>query len=288
MSTKGVPAQHARAASASSAAPGEKAPAGPGQHRIGAAARLVGVSPSTLRQWERQGLVHPARTGAGYRLYGEADIERLRRVRRMRHEQVNAPGIRRLIPGPEQASAGRRNDALDGGRVRELRTGQGISLREASKRSGLSVSFLSAIERDATGVSVATLQRLTAAYGVTLLDLFESSPGGGHRVRPGERPSLELDGSGVRIEQLARASVRLEPQLFVLSAGAASQGDYAHAGEEFLFVLEGELTFWVGARERYRLRTGDSLTFPSNLPHRWRNRAGGETRLLWINTPPTF
>ena len=35
-------------------------------------------------------------------------------------------------------------------------------------------------------------------------------------------------------------------------------------------------------------RAGDALTFPSTLPHRWRNDARGESRLLWINTPPTF
>ena len=281
MSRDGGPARHVHSA-ASSRLPDD------GQHQIGAAARLIGVSPSALRLWERQGLVRPTRTAAGYRLYSDADIEQLRRVRRMRTEHVSAPGIRRLIPlttdGARPASA----HAVAGSRVRKLRTERGLSLREASRRSGLSVSFLSAIERDATGVSVATLHRLTEAYGVTLLDLFDRGRRGARRVRPAERPSLELDRSGVRIEQLALGSVQLEPQLFLLAPGATSEGEYSHVGEEFLFVLEGELTFWVGDQERYRLRTGDALTFPSNLPHRWRNRAGGETRLLWINTPPTF
>lgn len=258
--------------------------------RIGEAARTVGVSPSALRLWERQGLVRPNRTAAGYRVYSDADIQQLRRVHRMRSERVSAPGIRRLISTPSrsgQRSVSRRGRAFDGRRVRELRLQLGLSLRDASRRSGVSVSFLSAIERDVTGVSLATLHRLTAAYGVTMVDLFESSRASGHRLRAAERPALQL-GSGVRIEQLAIGAEHLEPQLFRLAAGATSEGEYAHDGEEFLFVLDGELTFWVGADERYRLRTGDALTFPSNLPHRWRNRAGGETRLLWINTPPTF
>jgi quercetin dioxygenase-like cupin family protein len=135
---------------------------------------------------------------------------------------------------------------------------------------------------------VATLQRLTRAYGVTVVDLFEPMANAGRRVRRGERPVLELDAAGVRIEQLAAGSRTLEPQLFTLAPGASSEGRYSHAGEEFLFVLDGEVTFWVGDGERYLLRSGDSLTFPSSLPHRWRNGARGETRLLWINTPPTF
>jgi DNA-binding transcriptional MerR regulator/quercetin dioxygenase-like cupin family protein len=255
-------------------------------YRIGEVARMVETSPSALRSWERQGLVRPRRTRSGYRLYTEFDLAVLRRVRHMRSERVSAPGIRRLIPAPA-GGAGDGGRRLDGRRVRGLRLQQGLSLREAAARTGLSVSFLSAIERDASGVSVASLQRLTAAYGVTMLDLFSPATVG-QLVRPAERRVLELQGSGVRIEQLASTSVHLEPQLFVLQPGSSSEGEYAHAGEEFLFVLDGAVTFWVGDHDCYRLRTGDALTFPSTLPHRWRNRAGGETRLLWINTPPTF
>jgi len=53
-------------------------------------------------------------------------------------------------------------------------------------------------------------------------------------------------------------------------------------------VLEGNITVWIADDECYRLGSGDALSFPSSLPHRWRNEASKETRLLWINTPPTF
>ncbi len=100
---------------------------------------------------------------------------------------------------------------------------------------------------------------------------------------------LRLGDASVRIEQLAHDATQLEPQLFVLAPGATSDGAYSHDGEEFLYLLSGALTVWVGDDERYRLADpGDALTFPSTLPHRWRNDAAQETRLLWINTPPTF
>jgi DNA-binding transcriptional MerR regulator/quercetin dioxygenase-like cupin family protein len=257
-----------------------------GLHQIGAAARQVGVSTSALRLWERQGLVQPIRTRSGYRLYSDADLGRLRRIRSMRADQVNANGILRLLAPGRRADIDR-DGALDGARLRRLRRERRLSLRATSDRTGISTSFLSALERNVTGASVATLQRLTRAFDVTLLDLFQGGLPPSRRVRPHERETLSL-GSGVRIEQLARDASLLEPQLFVLAPRATSDGAYDHEGEEFVFVLDGEVTFWVGARERYRLRAGDSLTFPSSLPHRWRNRAGGETRLLWINTPPTF
>jgi DNA-binding transcriptional MerR regulator/quercetin dioxygenase-like cupin family protein len=255
--------------------------------RIGQAAQQIGVSPSALRLWERQGLVRPARTRSGYRLYSAADLEILGRVRRMREvDRVNAPGIRRILAGGEAGSSEARG--VDGRRLRAMRGAARLSLRQASDRSGLSVSFISAVERGATGASVAALQRLTAMYGTTLLDLFPIDTAVGRLVRPAHRPILHLAGNGVRIEQLARPGGRLEPQLFILDEGASSDGAYTHAGEEFMFVLKGTLRVWLGDDEMYRLRAGDALSFPSILPHRWRNEASGETRLLWINTPPTF
>ena len=260
-------------------------------YRIGEAARRVGVSPSALRLWERQGLVRPARGRGRYRMYSDGDLAQLRSIRRMRQvDRLNAPGIRRVLGDPLRPGADAESRA-DGRPLRRVREEMGLSLREASERSSLSISFISAVERGVSGASVATLQRLTAAYGTTLRDLFgtpnEDPPD--RLIRAGERRALRLGTADVRIEELARDARQLEPQLFVLSPGASSDGSYAHEGEEFLYLLSGAVTVWVGDEECYVLdREGDALSFPSTLPHRWRNDASGESRLLWINTPPTF
>jgi DNA-binding transcriptional MerR regulator len=254
--------------------------------RIGEAATRVGVSPSALRQWEHQGLVAPTRSGARYRLYSEADIARLVEIRRMRtEERVNAPGIRRLLGG--EARSGPREAIVDGSALRDLRRAHGLSLKQASERAGLSVSSISAVERGAARASVATLQRLTSAYDLTVGALL-SRKRGRRVVRAGERIALELPEDGVRIEQLADGATQLEPHLFSLAPGASSVGDYRHEGEEFVFVITGSVTIGVGEDEQHRLLAGDALTFPSTLPHRWHNNPREETRLLWINTPPTF
>lgn len=259
------------------------------RHWIGETARRVGVSASALRLWERQGLVRPERRGR-YRLYTDADVEHLRRVRRLRQvDRLNAPGIRHVLR--DAVARDPHDRRVDGRPLRRLRAERGLSLRAASERSGVSVSFLSALERGMTGASIATLQRVAATYGTTIHELF-GAPAAEARsrlVRASQRPILRLGGSDVRIEQLARGATQLEPQLFVLAPGATSDGAYAHDGEEFLYLLSGALTVWVGDDESYRLTApGDALTFPSSLPHRWRNDAAQETKLLWINTPPTF
>ncbi len=260
-------------------------------YRIGETAQRVGVSPSALRLWEREGLVRPKRTDGRYRVYDDADLARLRSIRRLREvDRLNAAGIRRVL----RDGAARASDAdrpLDSRLLRRLRADRGLSLRGASQRTGLSVSFLSALERGVSGASVATLQRLTAAYGTSLHSLLggDGKPPGNRLVRAGERPILRMGAAEVRIEQLARDARELEPQLFVLAPGASSDGAYAHDGEEFLYLLSGAVTVWIGQEEPYVLdRAGDALTFPSTLPHRWRNDARGESQLLWINTPPTF
>jgi DNA-binding transcriptional MerR regulator len=256
--------------------------------RIGEAARRIGVSASALRRWEREGLVGPARSPGRYRLYNDEDLDLLRRVRGMRQERVNAPGIRRLLSSQTPAVPDTTQRFRHAGRLRSMREGRGLSLRDAAAAAGLSVSFLSAVERGTSGTSVASLQRLTSAYGTTLGELFAQPRRPSRVVHATRRPVIELGDETVRIEQLAESASLLEPQLFRLSPGASSEGTYHHAGEEFMYVIAGSVTVWVGERERYRLDEGDALTFPSTLPHRWRNHASGETRLLWINTPPTF
>jgi DNA-binding transcriptional MerR regulator/quercetin dioxygenase-like cupin family protein len=257
-----------------------------GNLRIGDAARMLGVSPSVLRLWERQGLIRPARTRAGYRLYSQADLEVLDRIQRMRAvDGVNAPGILRILEGSREPID--EGATTRGERLRRLRHEASLSLRAAGELSGLSAGFISALERGASGASVATLQQLMAAYGATLRELFAELPTG-RLVRPAERAVLELAGGSVRMEQLAGADSRLESHLFVLAPGASSQGSYAHAGEELIFVLDGGVTVWLGRDEVYELQAGDALTFSSQLAHSWENRTTTETRLLWINTPPTF
>lgn len=271
------------------------------------AGRLVGVSPSAIRLWERQGLVAPMRTRGGIRRYERADIARLRAVHGWRRvDGLNAAAIRRLLAGGDAIGA-RTGEPATGGagragasgpdrpapiaeRLRTIRTARGLTLRAASERSGLSVSFISALERGLSGASVAALRRLLAAYETTLGAIVGSAEigGPGRMVRASARHAVEAD-AGVRIENLADAPRLLEPHLFVLAAGASSRGPYSHPGEEFMYVLEGRLGVWLDAAdESYTLGPGDTLTFPSTLEHRFQALGAGETRVIWVNTPPTF
>lgn len=67
-------------------------------YMIGVAAELCRVHPQTLRQYERIGLVVPARVGAKNRLYSETDIERVRQIQRLTQELgVNLAGVEIIL-----------------------------------------------------------------------------------------------------------------------------------------------------------------------------------------------
>jgi mannose-6-phosphate isomerase-like protein (cupin superfamily) len=79
----------------------------------------------------------------------------------------------------------------------------------------------------------------------------------------------------------------MEPHLFRVAPQAVSGDSYTHEGEEFLYVLRGQLAITLETGE-YRLKAGDSFYFESETPHHWKNPGRVETCVLWVNTPPTF
>ncbi|MCL3778153.1 helix-turn-helix transcriptional regulator [Actinomyces sp. 186855] len=79
---------------------------------ISVAADLAGMHPQTLRQYDRLGLVSPARTSGHGRRYSHRDVERLRRVQALSQEGVNLEGIRRVLDLERQVELLERENRL--------------------------------------------------------------------------------------------------------------------------------------------------------------------------------
>ncbi|MGA8763067.1 MAG: cupin domain-containing protein [Candidatus Sulfotelmatobacter sp.] len=259
-----------------------------GYLKIGEVARRVGVSPSVIRSWESLGLARPRRTESKYRLYSGEDVKLLRRARFLRKVRgLNAAAIvellrreRRLRP-PADGNAG-----AIGVHLRQLRAKRRLSLAQVARAVGISVGFLSALERSQMSGSVGTLRKLARFYRTNILDFFDASEASRRQVRPGERKVLQA-GPGVRMELLSWGNTVMEPHLFRVAPKSGSGDPYSHEGEEFLYVLRGQLAITLHDKE-YRLKSGDSFYFESATPHRWKNPGHAETWVLWVNTPPTF
>ncbi len=264
-----------------------------GYLKIGDIARMVGISATVIRSWERLGLLCPQRTQSKYRLYTADDVKLLKRARYLRKERgLNAPAIVDLLRrGGDlpfvQPESNSNNGAPNIGRLlRDVRTERNLSLSAVAEKVGISVGFLSALERSHMSASIATLRKLARFYRINILDLFEPSETNPYLVRPKDRKVL-AGGKGVRMELLAWGNTQMEPHLFRIAPGAGSGESYSHHGEEFLHVLSGELRITI-AGTPYSLKTGDSLYFDSSTQHEWINPGKRETVVLWVNTPPTF
>jgi len=264
------------------------APARVGFLTVGQTARILGVSPSTLRLWESVGLVTPVRSNGRYRLYSPALLKVLKRIKYLRDVQrLNVPGIKRALGGTPRAtrSGGERRPL--GPTLRRLRQRRGLGIVQAARHAGISGGFLSALERSQANASVATLHRLAVAYGTTVMELFHTPPHQGRLVRPADRRILSVD-PGVRMELLSTGATMLESMLFRVAPLAGSEGAYSHQGEEFIHMVAGTLEVWLDEVQCFLLREGDSFWFESTHGHRWFNPGDSEAVLLWINTPPTF
>ncbi|WP_066605774.1 cupin domain-containing protein [Celeribacter halophilus] len=181
-----------------------------------------------------------------------------------------------------------------GARLRAERQNKGLTLKQLADRAGCSLSMLSKIETEQASPSLKTLHQITAALGTSILQLFREA--GGQDVslyRHGERPSVvvrrQSDQPAIYIERLSPtyAGTMLDANIHTLEPGADSGGDIRHDGEEIGYVLEGAAELCVNG-EVIPLVQGDSFYFASALPHRYRNTFDGTTRILWVNTPPTF
>lgn len=274
--------------------------------KISDVSRLSGVPVSTLRVWGERGLLNPAISPSGYRIYNEdhirraLDIKRLRTIQGLSITAIKAALNQAVEPvfveptgrePPTDAQAADPISGAIGGKLRALRRASNLTIREVAERVGISASALASIERTSLGVRIPEAKALADFYGVTLTSLMAdplsefnkevtTTSGGGQIL-----PTL---GKGLRIEQLATGREMMDCQRWFIEPGVDSHGAYSHDGEEFVYVLLGEFEITIETQRAHHLRQGESIYFKSNWKHSWRNPGNTICVLLWVNTPPSF
>ncbi|MBE7539050.1 MAG: cupin domain-containing protein [Opitutaceae bacterium] len=171
-------------------------------------------------------------------------------------------------------------------RLAALRKENRLTLREVSERSGISAAYLNRVERQKTPINIANLEKLAAAFGVSLTSFFEANDGDSPLVvtRAGQGRKVRFRGrKGFRVELLAedKKGKLLEPLLVDLSSAKSQVALQSHPGQEFNYVIEGRCVFIYG-KERMELGAGDSVYFDAMVPHVCRAIAPTPTRMLAI------
>jgi transcriptional regulator with XRE-family HTH domain len=177
-----------------------------------------------------------------------------------------------------------------GKQLRAVRTAFGLSQRELAKRAGVTNGMISLIEQDRVSPSVGSLQKILAAFPMTMAEFFTRDMRGRDSVvfRASEMPDV---GTG-KIEYRLVASNRSNRNMSILSETYAPGTDtgedlLTHSGEEGGVVVEGALELTV-AGETWLLESGDAYYFDSRLPHRFRNPGKVPARVVSANSPPTI
>src|SRR5262245_22579843 len=177
---------------------------------------------------------------------------------------------RQPAPSPSGPNVGRQIGAT----ARRLRNALGLTLGEVAKRSNISAAMLSRLENGDVSPSLETLGALTAALGVPLSNLFSDvgkPRGGAQHVPKGEGLEVVRRGTkrGHTYHLLAaeRGPRRaFEPFLVTLNDKSEVFPGFEHPGTEFIYLLEGSLTYRHGD-ETHLLKAGDALTFAGEVPH---------------------
>ncbi|WP_027132930.1 MerR family transcriptional regulator [Geminicoccus roseus] len=262
--------------------------------KISDVARLAGVSVSTLRVWEAQGMLAPAYTPAGTRIYAEADVETARGIQRMRTVQgMKIAEIKAALAGSgDKAAPGvpAAPDAGIGPKLRVLRQSRNLKIAEVARELGIKPSLLASLERTSLGLDIPLLKQIAGFYGITLNEImgFEPDRPAHETVMRGSGVVLPRLGLGVRIERLGSGKEILDCQRWVIEPGVHSRGSYRHEGEEFLVVVRGQFEITLEEQRVHLLTAGDSIYFRSDFHHAWRNPGSEETELIWVCVGDTF
>lgn len=174
-----------------------------------------------------------------------------------------------------------------GSQLKNARERKKYTLKQLSEITGLSIGFISQVERGQTDPSLSSLKSLSNALDIKLRDLFDQEGAAHILVRKGEGSLLKID-AAVQCELLASSlNKTMEPMIKVISPGGESGLVTPHSGEEFIYIIDGTLQVQIGDAN-YTLNEGDSVYFQANQTHAWKNNASFSCQVLWVMTPPCY
>ena len=172
-----------------------------------------------------------------------------------------------------------------GNRIKAIRKGKGIRIKQLAARSSLTESSISMIENEKISPSITTINKIAVALGVHPIEFFDVEK---HKrcmiTRKEERRHLEFGNPDNVLEYLAKNEIPTNNEIFISSLGPAQKSfeePITHEGSKFGYVLKGIAELELG-NEKIMLHEGDSIFFEAVTPHLWKNTGSRESKTLWI------
>jgi len=173
-----------------------------------------------------------------------------------------------------------------GKHIRKLRKDRSWSLEKLHKETGLSIGFLSQAERGQTAVSISSLKVIADALEEPLRNFFPMPEDVPSVIHIGDVRWLPFEDSiryGLLSDPLQAKN--LEALLVEYPPNYKGPPPFSHEGEEFGYVLEGQLTLVI-RNKQYVLKEGESFHIVSRVPHTEKNTGDVAVKILYVVTPP--
>jgi len=181
----------------------------------------------------------------------------------------------------KRALALKPTDAI-GRRMRTQRHRLSMTLQQLSAASGVSVGYLSQVERGNATPSLGTLTQIALALEVDTEYFIRTPRAVDSLTRGNARPKFAVSGSSIEYEQIGAERAGHELTSYVMNVPSGYESELVnHVGEEIIYILEGEISQMVGERE-YLMSAGDSLHFLGTTSHCWSNKTDALARILWV------
>ncbi len=191
---------------------------------------------------------------------------------------------RRAVAGERKTGPAARSI---GERLRKIRLDRQLTVNSLAKLARVPASTISKIENGLLKPSLVHAINLASALKENLgflVERYRAEPRRTSIVYAKQRDRLEFPDMGLTLHDLSGhfdAGV-LEARYGILKPRAHSgRAPMTHPGDEICCVVKGAIVFHVGD-ERWLLKTGDTIHFKSDRPHRWENAARGRTEVIWV------
>jgi len=184
------------------------------------------------------------------------------------------------------------NHSIVGLKIKGIRETKNLSVEEIAERSGLSVEQINSIENDQNLPSLGPLIKIARALGVRLGTFMDDNDSLGPivcRAADRERDSSISFSNGatdarkhMEYHPLAQQKAGRHMEPFIIDINPTESLDYklsAHEGEEFIYVMEGEIELEYG-KEKYTLMQGDSIYYDSIVKHHLHGALGKSAKIL--------
>jgi len=202
---------------------------------------------------------------------------------------ISAASLARAPNGQEASDLEAPAEQL-GAKVRRMRNAEQLTLAELAEKTGLSISFLSQVERGHNDPSINSLRKIANALGCPLTTFFEERVRStGPVVRKQERRILFNTKSHLTYQLLSRfQGGRIELLLTMLEPGTSNaEQPMSHPGDEAALIIQGECWFELG-EDSFSLKEGDAIYTQENTPHRFTNTGSSALIIVSAISPPGF